>query len=111
VLEGKNTLVIGGGGGGIGRAVTRKLGAGGSAVAVADVEAERADEAAEEMAAAGGRAVGLAADVREPGAVDELVARAARELGGLDILVTVVGGNSPSCPRHAFTRRPMRTGS
>lgn len=98
MLEGKNTLVIGGGGGGIGRAITRRLGAAGSAVAVADVDAERADEAAAEVATAGGRAVGLAVDVREPGAVDELVTRAARELGGLDILVTVVGGQLAFVP-------------
>lgn len=98
MLEGKNTLVIGGGGGGIGRAITRRLGAAGSAVAVADVDAERADEAAAEVTAAGGRAVGLAADVREPGAVDELVARAARELGDLDVMVTVVGGQLAFVP-------------
>jgi 3-oxoacyl-[acyl-carrier protein] reductase len=94
VLEGKNTLVIGGGGGGIGRAVTRKLGAAGSAVAVADVDAGRANEAAAELT----DAVALTADVREPGALDELVTRAAEELGGLDILVTVVGGQLAFAP-------------
>jgi len=98
VLEGKSSLVIGGGGGGIGRAITLRLGAAGSAVAVADIDAERAGEAAAEVAAAGGRAVGLAADVRAPGAVDELVARAAHELGDLDILVTVVGGQLAFVP-------------
>ena len=94
MLEGKNTLVIGGGGGGIGRAVTRRLGTAGSAVAVADVDAERANEAAAELT----DAVALTADVREPGALDELVTRAAEELGGLDILVTVVGGQLAFAP-------------
>ena len=94
MLEGKNTLVIGGGGGGIGRAVTRRLGAAGSAVAVADVDAERANEAAAELT----DAVALTADVRELGALDELVTRAADELGGLDILVTVVGGQLAFVP-------------
>jgi 3-oxoacyl-[acyl-carrier protein] reductase len=98
VLEGKSTLVIGGGGGGIGRAITRRLGAAGSAVAVADVDAGRADEAAAELTDAGGRAVGLTADVREPGAADDLVARAAGELGGLEVLVTVVGGQLAFVP-------------
>lgn len=55
---------------------------------MADVDAERANEAAAELT----DAVALTADVREPGALDELVTRAADELGGLDILVTVVGG-------------------
>jgi 3-oxoacyl-[acyl-carrier protein] reductase len=38
VLSGKNALIIGGGGGGIGRAITRAFAAAGSAVAVADVD-------------------------------------------------------------------------
>ena len=106
MLEGKNTLVIGGGGGGIGRAVTRRLGTAGSAVAVADVDAGRANEAAAELT----DAVALTADVREPGALDELVTRAAEELGGLDILVTVVGGQLAFALRRAFTRRRTKTG-
>jgi 3-oxoacyl-[acyl-carrier protein] reductase len=42
VLDGKNILVIGGGGEGIGRAITRGLAAAGGAMAVADVDRERA---------------------------------------------------------------------
>lgn len=86
--------MIGGGGSGIGRAVTRRLGTAGSAVAVADVDAGRANEAAAELT----DAIALTADVREPGALDELVTRAADELGGLDILVTVVGGQLAFVP-------------
>src|SRR5438093_105709 len=56
-LHGKNAVVIGGGGGGIGRAITRRLAAAGAAVAVADVDRERADEAAAELAATGARAI------------------------------------------------------
>ena len=92
VLAGKNALVIGGGGGGIGRAITRGLAAAGSAIAVADVDGERADEAAAEIVADGGRAVGLTGDVRSREHVEGFVRRAAQELGGLDVLVTVVGG-------------------
>jgi 3-oxoacyl-[acyl-carrier protein] reductase len=97
-LSGKNALVIGGGGGGIGRAITRGLAAAGSAVAVADADRDRADEAAAEVAAAGGRSVGLAGDVRSREDVDGFVNSAARELGGLDILVTVVGGQLAFVP-------------
>jgi 3-oxoacyl-[acyl-carrier protein] reductase len=106
VLEGKKALVIGGGGGGIGRAITRALAAAGSAVGVADVDQHRADEAAAEAAEAGGKAVSLTADVRSRGEVDGLVRRAAHELGGLDILVTVVGGQMafvPPTPLHETT--------
>jgi 3-oxoacyl-[acyl-carrier protein] reductase len=91
-LEGRTALIIGGGGGGIGRAVTRAFAAAGSAVAVADLDAGRADEAATEIAATGSVAIGLSGDVRSADAVVGFVDDAARQLGGLDVLVTVVGG-------------------
>lgn len=98
VLEGRNALVIGGGGGGIGRAITRALAGAGSAVAVADVDRQRADEAAADVAAVGARAVSLTGDVRSPVEVERLVTRAADELEHLDILVTVVGGQLAFVP-------------
>jgi 3-oxoacyl-[acyl-carrier protein] reductase len=91
-LHGKTALVIGGGGAGIGRAVTRALGAAGGLVAVADVDQGRADEAAAELVANGRRAVGLAGDVRSDDDVEGFVARSVETFGGLDVLVTVVGG-------------------
>jgi 3-oxoacyl-[acyl-carrier protein] reductase len=106
VLSGKNALVIGGGGGGIGRAITRGLAAAGSAVAVADVDRDRAHEAAAEVAAAGAKPVSLAGDVRSREDIDGFVSSAARELGGLDVLVTVVGGQLtfvPPAPLHETT--------
>ena len=106
VLCGKNTLVIGGGGGGIGRAITRALAAAGSAVAVADVDRDRADQAAAEVAAAGAKSVSLAGDVRSRENIDGFVSSSAQELGGLDVLVTVVGGQlafSRPTPLHETT--------
>jgi 3-oxoacyl-[acyl-carrier protein] reductase len=97
-LSGKNALVIGGGGGGIGRAITRGLAAAGAAVAVADVDRDRAEEAAAEVAGAGGRSLSLTGDVRSAEDVDGFVNGAARELGGLDVLVTVVGGQLAFVP-------------
>jgi 3-oxoacyl-[acyl-carrier protein] reductase len=105
-LSGKNALVIGGGGGGIGRAITRALAAAGSAVAVADIDRGRADEAAEEVAAVGARSVSLTGDVRSREDTERFVSDAARELGGLDVLVTVVGGQLafvPAAPLHETT--------
>jgi 3-oxoacyl-[acyl-carrier protein] reductase len=106
VLSGKNALVIGGGGGGIGRAITLALAAAGSAVAVADIDRDLADEAAAEVAAAGAGSVSLAGDVRSREDTEGFVSRAAEELGGLDILVTVVGGQLafvPAAPLHEMT--------
>jgi 3-oxoacyl-[acyl-carrier protein] reductase len=76
VLSGVHSLMAGGGGEGIGRAVTRALAAGGSAVAVADNDSDRADEAASEVTAAGGRAVSLTGDARFRDDVEGLVQRA-----------------------------------
>ena len=98
VLAGRNALIIGGGGGGIGRAITRGLARAGCAVAVADADRERAEEAAAEVAAAGGTAVGSRGDVRSSDDVDGFVQRTAQELGGLDVLVTVVGGQLAFVP-------------
>jgi 3-oxoacyl-[acyl-carrier protein] reductase len=98
VLEGRRTLVVGGGGGGIGRAITRALTAARSAVAVADIDRRRAEEAAAEAARAGVDAVALTGDVRSRADVDAFVSEAARALGGVDILVTVVGGQLAFVP-------------
>ncbi len=106
VLASKNALIIGGGGAGIGRAITRGLAAAGSAVAVADVDGDRANEAAAEVAAAGAKSLSLTGDVRSREDIDGFVTRAAQELGGLDILVTVVGGQLafvPAAPLHETT--------
>ena len=90
-LAGKDALVIGGGGAGIGRAVSQALAAAGAAVAIADLDQSRADEAAAELAAEGMRAFGMAGDVRSDDDLLGFVEHAAAELGGLDVLVTVVG--------------------
>src|SRR5438034_7642718 len=106
VLDREKALVIGGGGGGIGRAITRGLGAAGAAIAVADIDRERAEEAAAEVAATGTKAISLTGDVRSREDVDDLVTCAVQELGGLDVLVTVVGGQVafvPPAPLHETT--------
>ena len=98
--------MIGGGGEGIGRAITRGLAAAGAAVAVGDVDQERAAEAAAEVAATGTRALGLTGDVRSREEIDAFVTDAAEGLGGLDVLVTVVGGQVvfvPATPLHETT--------
>jgi 3-oxoacyl-[acyl-carrier protein] reductase len=86
-LEGKSALIIGGGGGGIGRAITRAFAAAGAQIAVADADRARAEEAALEI-----EGVALTGDVRSAADAERLVTEAARELGSLDVLVTVVGG-------------------
>lgn len=86
-LAGKVALVTGATGG-IGDAVVRRLAAEGAAVVVTDVDADRCAKLAEE---AGGGAVGMALDVTDESAWEEVVARTTAELGGLSVLVNNAG--------------------
>jgi len=97
-LNGMKTLVIGGGGSGIGHGISRAFAAAGAAVAVADIDPGRARDAASELTGSGARAIALAGDVRSLPDVDGFVARAVAEFGGLDTLVTVVGGQVAFVP-------------
>jgi 3-oxoacyl-[acyl-carrier protein] reductase len=97
-LTGKRALVIGGGGGGIGRATTGALGNEGAAVLIADVDLQRAEEAADAVRAAGGTAYPIAGDVRSATDIEAMIAGAVEKLGGLDVLVTVVGGQVAFVP-------------
>lgn len=92
-LTGKRALVIGGGGPGNGGATSRAFAAGGAHVVIADYDEKRATALATELRAEYGvEAFGVQVDVREAAAMDTVVTEAARLLGGLDSLVTVVGG-------------------
>ncbi|RKN40307.1 SDR family NAD(P)-dependent oxidoreductase [Micromonospora endolithica] len=93
-----NALVVGGGGEGIGRAISRAFAGAGAAVAVADIDPGRARAAVEELTGSGARAVPLAGDVRSRPAVDAFVASTVAEFGRLDTLVTVVGGQVAFVP-------------
>jgi 3-oxoacyl-[acyl-carrier protein] reductase len=89
-------LIIGGAGPGNGGACSRAFAAAGASVAVADLNLDRAIELAATLGPA--PAVGLAVDVREAASVAAVVADAATALGGLDTLVTVVGGHTLFAP-------------
>jgi 3-hydroxybutyrate dehydrogenase len=84
------SIIVTGGGGGIGGAVVRAFAACGAGVIVADL-----GESAEKMAAAiradGGRAVAARADVTRSEDMQALAALSEREHGGLDVLVTCAG--------------------
>ncbi|WFE54780.1 SDR family oxidoreductase [Micromonospora sp. WMMD1155] len=87
VLEGKAAVVTGGSRG-IGRAVVQRLARDGATVVFGwRSNAEAAAEVETSVAAAGGVAHGVRADLAEPGGVTALLARAETHLAGLDLLV------------------------
>ncbi len=85
------TVVVTGGGGGIGTAVCAGFAAEGARVAVLD----RAPEAASATAAAinsdGGRALAVGCDITERSSVDAALERVTAELGPIDVLVNNAG--------------------
>lgn len=80
-----------GAGSGIGRAICHRLAAEGCAVACTDVKHSAASDTADAILAAGGRAIGLAADVRERAEVQAALEATIGELGGLNYLVNNAG--------------------
>jgi 3-oxoacyl-[acyl-carrier protein] reductase len=89
-LDGRVAFLTGAGRG-IGAAAAAKLAAEGAAVAVTDVDLGPAEDIARQIDSAGRRAVAIPVDVTDREQVEAATARAARELGRLDILVAVAG--------------------
>jgi len=87
---------------GIGRAIAERYAKAGAAVAIADLDVDQARAAAADIVAGGGRAIGLAVDVTDEAQVDASIDDAAKQLGGLDILVSNAG-NQIVHPLEEFT--------
>jgi NAD(P)-dependent dehydrogenase (short-subunit alcohol dehydrogenase family) len=96
-LQDRRALVTGAGRG-IGRAIALALADAGAEVALVARTAAQIEAVADEIRAHQGVALAIAADVTADGAPAELVERAERELGALDILINAAG-ISPSYTR------------
>lgn len=95
-LAGK-VAVVTGGGSGIGAALARGFAAEGMDVAVADIQADAAEQVAAEVRATGRRAIAVATDVSSAESVEALASRTFAELGACHVLcnnagVLVMGG-------------------
>ena len=92
LFDGQVALITGGGSG-IGRGIADLLAALGAHVVLASRKQERVDAAAADIRAAGGKASGVAVDVREPERVQAMMADVVREHGRIDLLVNNAAGN------------------
>jgi NAD(P)-dependent dehydrogenase (short-subunit alcohol dehydrogenase family) len=87
------TVVVTGGGSGIGLAMATRFAAEGAAVVIADRDAERATNAARQISASGGKVIAAHTDVSLSLEVDSMVALAEKSFGRVDVLVN----NAASC--------------
>ena len=85
------TVIVTGGGGGIGGASCRRFAELGARVAVLDRNLEAAQSVAAAITAAGGRALAMACDITDRASVNEAVATTERELGPVHVLVNNAG--------------------
>jgi len=89
-FDGK-TVVVTGGGGGIGGATCRRFAKEGARVAVFDLNLEAAEKVAAAIGAAGGAAVAIRCDITDGAAVAAAVAATESQLGPIDVLVNNAG--------------------
>ncbi|ROU05030.1 3-hydroxybutyrate dehydrogenase [Lysobacter enzymogenes] len=89
-IQGK-VAVVTGAASGIGKEIAFELSRAGAAIAIADLNQAGAQAVADEIAAAGGRAIGVAMDVTDEAAVDAGIEQVVAQLGGIDILVSNAG--------------------
>jgi len=89
-LQGK-VAVVTGAASGIGKEIAHTLARSGAAIAIADLNLEGANAVAAEIAAAGGKAMGVAMDVVDETAVNTGIAKVVEQLGPVDILVSNAG--------------------
>jgi 3-hydroxybutyrate dehydrogenase len=89
-LKGKSALITGAGSG-IGRSIAEAFAVAGAQVAIADLNPRTAQEVAEQINSSGGKATSLQMDVTVEDQVNDGIQRAAREFGGMDVLVSNAG--------------------
>jgi 3-oxoacyl-[acyl-carrier protein] reductase len=94
-LKGKTALVLGGGGG-LGRAISKALAGEGANVAFADIDPDAIAETEAALAGISGKSIGLVWDISDLSQIDAHISKIERELGPVDILVNNTGGPPPT---------------
>jgi NAD(P)-dependent dehydrogenase (short-subunit alcohol dehydrogenase family) len=89
------TVVITGAGGVLCGTLAKALAKQGHQIALLDLKKEAADAIANEINAAGGKAIGVAANVLEKESLEAAKKEVNEKLGSCDILINGAGGNHP----------------
>jgi len=97
LFEGRTVLVTGGGRG-MGKTIALRFAELGASVVVTGRHIETLEEAVDQIAGEGGRALAHVADIRQTEQVDALVAAAVERFGRIDFLVNNAGGQFPARP-------------
>ncbi len=95
LLAGKHALITGGGSG-INLGIAQSFAAHGCVVTILGRNLEKAQKAAQGIEDAGGRALGVSADVRDFAALEAAVAQATEKFGDFDIVLAGAAGNFPA---------------
>lgn len=101
-LQGK-TAIVTGSARGIGEGVAVAFAREGANVVVNGLTAESCNETVQKITAAGGKAIGIGADVSKAADVEAMVAAAIKQFGGVDILVNNAGIESTPALLHEMT--------
>ncbi len=83
--------IVTGGGSGLGKAQALRFAEEDAAVVVADLDAVKAEEVAEQIRTAGGRSHAVKVDVTDESSVQNMVAEAVSEFGAVNILSNTAG--------------------
>ncbi|MGF1619021.1 MAG: SDR family oxidoreductase [Rhodomicrobiaceae bacterium] len=91
-----HTVFVAGGSSGINLGIAEGFAARGARLAIISRSQERVDEAVRRLQAHGGEAIGMAADVRNPDAVEQALGAVHDKWGAIDVLISGAAGNFPA---------------
>ena len=94
-LRGRTVLVLGGGGG-LGRAIAKTLASEGAKIAVGDIDAAAVNRSVQEIEAAGAEALALVWDLADLAAINTTVSTIENRFGPVDVLINITGGPPPT---------------